>query len=204
MVHWSLVPDEDTRLEHSARLELWSASAARMGGRGPEAGAPASVEYVRDVVERAGFVVRRHGRSNIGVLVDERVRGFGPTQAIDAFLGAEGRSLYHLWSGLAHHAGWAIRPRGFLEFADDGGGVRSSTYAYVDLHVELAADIASVVSAAGRAMGHYFGRDSVPFLATCAEIENALRTLVPAIQHTLGRPPQEPTDTRQVSATSEW
>ncbi|MBC6451323.1 hypothetical protein [Actinokineospora xionganensis] len=197
MLHWSLAPNEDERLQHSARVELWSACAARKGGRGPAPGAAASVEAIRKIVENAGFAVNRYGRSgDLGIVVDGRVRGFAPTQVITDFMGTEGRAHYHLWSGLAHHAGWAVRPWGTLQFSYDGSGVRTSTSNFEDLHVELAADTASVILAAGRTMGRYYGRGLATFTDVCGEVERHMRALVSFIRQALGRPDSDPTDTR--------
>lgn len=197
-IAWLLPPDADERCRRSARFQLWSACEERKGGLAPPAGRPGSVEALQEIVEGAGFQTRRYGRATDGVqdialIVNGDPRPFYASEPVRTLLGPRGKTYYHGWSGTAHHAPWALTPWTRICIADNDTGWSLSTYVFEDKHVELAADIATVLRAAGGAVGEFYGRQTSAYLKHCADIDTYLRCQVPVIRQALGRPDIDPT-----------
>lgn len=195
---WLLQPDSDERCRRSARFQLWSACELRKGGLAPPAEQPGSVEAVQAIVEGAGFRTREYGRAtdgirDIAVIINGDPRPFYPSEAVRALLGPQGKTYYHSWSGTAHHAPWALTPWTTIRLADNDTGLSLSTYTFEDKHVELAADIATVLHAAGATVCEFYGRRTNAYLQTCTDIDTHLRTQIPAIRQALNRPGADPT-----------
>jgi len=195
---WLLTPDPDERCRRSARLELWSACERRKDGHSPLSGQPGSVEAVQAIVEGADFEVREFGRAaesgrDVGVVIDGHPRPFHTTEAVRTLLGPQGKTYYHSWSGAAHHAPWALIPWTRMHLADNDAGLHLSTLVLEDKHVELAADIATVLRAAGTSVGDFYGRETSTYLKICTDVDTHLRTQIPAIRQALGRPEDDPT-----------
>jgi len=195
---WLLTPDPDERCRRSARLELWSACERRKDGPPLPAGQPGSVEAIQAIVEGAGFEVREFGRAtesgrDVGVVIDEHPRSFYTTEAVRNLFGQQGKTYYHDWSGTAHHAPWALMPWTTIRRNDDDTGLHLSTSVFEDKHVELAADLAVVLRAAGVSIGDFYGRDTSTYLKICTNVDTHLRSQIPAIRQALGRPGDDPT-----------
>lgn len=194
LASWSLIPDKAERLRRCAQFQVWSASEGSKSDLGPAPGNPGSAEQVRKTVEAAGFEVREFGRhKDLGVVVNGEVKTFYISGAIFAGLGDHGRRLYRSWSGLAHHVSWAVSPWTTLDLRDDNSGMYLSTANFEDKHLELAADVAGVVLAAGRSLGTFYGRDLQVFETTCHQVETGLRQMIPIARQALGRPDSDPT-----------
>lgn len=195
---WLLQPDPGERCRRSARLQLWSACEARKGGLASPSGQAGSVDAVQAIVEGAGFQTREYGRAtdgvrDVAVIVNGEPRPFYPSEAVRTLLGVQGKTYYHGWSGTAHHAPWALTPWTTIRYADNDMGLSLPTYTFEDKHVELAADTATVLHAAGAAVGRFYGRRTDVYLKTCADIGVHLRTQIPAIRQALNRPGTDPT-----------
>lgn len=198
VVAWLLQPDPDERCRRSARMQLWSACELRKGGLGPPAGQPSSVEAIQAIVEGAGYEVRGFGRAvdggrDVAVVIDGQPRPFYSAEAVRILLGQQGKTFYHGWSGTAHHAPWALMPWTTIHHVDNDTGLHLSTYVFEDKHVELAADIAIVLRAAGTSVGDFYGRETSTYLKICTDIDIHLRTQIPTIRRALGRPGDDPT-----------
>lgn len=194
LASWSLAPDKTERLRRSARFQIWSANEGSKSDLGPAPGGPGSVGEVRKIIEAAGFEVREFGRvQDLGVVLDGQVKAFYTSSAISSSLDEPGRRLYRWWSGIAHHAFWAVSPWTTMRLHDDDAGFGLSTLNFEDKHLELAADVAAVVLTAGRALGTFYGRDLRTFEATCQQVETALRQVIPEVRRALGRPDADPT-----------
>lgn len=74
----------------------------------------------------------------------------------------------------------------------DGRGQHISTFRFEDKHVELAADVAIVVSAASEALGTFYGRRYTDFVVAGTNTASRLRALIPPIRLALGRPDADP------------
>ncbi|MEV4049641.1 hypothetical protein AB0J55_00505 [Amycolatopsis sp. NPDC049688] len=194
LTSWSLAPDKTERLRRCAQFQIWSANEGSKSDLGPAPGGPGSVDEVRKTIEAAGFEVRERGRNNdLGVVLDGVVKTFRTSSAISSSLGDPGRRLYRWWSGIAHHASWAVSPWTALRLRDDTTGMYLSTPNFEDKHLELAADVAAVVLAAGKSVGAFYGRDLRNFETTCHQVEGVLRQIIPAVRQALGRPGANPT-----------
>ncbi|MGW4529168.1 hypothetical protein [Amycolatopsis sp. NPDC004378] len=193
LASWSLAPDKTERLRRSARFQIWSAKEGSKSDLGPAPGGPGSVDEVRKTIEAAGFEVREYGRDSLGVVLDGDPKKFSTSGAISSSLGDPGRRLYRWWSGIAHHASWAVSPWRTLRVRDDNTGMYLSTSNFEDKHLELAADVAAVVLTAGRSLGSFYGRDLRTFETTCQQVETVLRQMIPDVRRALGRPDTDPT-----------
>lgn len=198
VIGWLLQSDPDERCLRSARLHLWSACELRNGRSHPPAGQPGSVEAMRAIVEGAGFRVRETGRPtdgvrDIAVIVNESPRPFYTSETVRALLGQQGKAYYHGWSGTAHHAPWALTPWTSFRRADDDMGLSLSTFIFEDKHVELAADVATVLRAAGVAVGDFYGRRTSAYIQTCTDVDVHLRPQIGNIRQALNRPGSDPT-----------
>jgi hypothetical protein len=198
VIAWLLQPDHDERCRRSARLQLWSACELRKGALAPPAGQPGSVEAIQAIVEGAGFEVREFGRAteggrDVGVVIDGQPRPFYTSEAVRTLLGPRGKAYYHGWSGTAHHAPWALMPWTTIRRADNDAGLHLSTSVFEDKHVELAADIATVIRAAGISVGDFYGRETNMYLKLCTDVDTHLRAQIPSIRQALGRPGNDPT-----------
>lgn len=197
VIAWSLQEDADERCLRSARLQLWSACEHRRTGLSAPSGQPGSVEYVRAIVEAAGFEVRECGRDtefgkDLAVAIGGQPRPFYAAEAVRDLLGAQGVTYYRGWSGTAHHAPWAVVPWTSIRLAHNEAGLNLSTYVFEDKHVELAADVAVVVRAAGISVGTFYGRNTTTFHQVCTDVEAHLRDQTPVIRQALGRPGGDP------------
>jgi hypothetical protein len=76
---------------------------------------------------------------------------------------------------------------------DDAHGIAFYTNNFEDKHVELAADVAEIVAAAGKKSAEYYGRKSDEFTAACANVASHIRSRIPTIRQDLGRPDSDPT-----------
>lgn len=193
LASWSLAPAKTERLRRSAQFQIWSANEGSKSDLGPAPGGPGSVDEVRATIEAAGFEVHEHGRNNLGVVLDGQVKTFYTAGAISSSLGEPGRRLYRWWSGIAHHAFWAVSPWRTLRLRDDNTGMYLSTANFEDKHLELAADVAAVVLTAGQSLGAFYGRDLRAFETTCQQVETVLRQMIPDVRRALGRPDGDPT-----------
>ncbi|UUV32354.1 hypothetical protein NQK81_02550 [Amycolatopsis roodepoortensis] len=194
LLSWSLTPDKTERLRRCAQFQLWSANEGSKSDLGPAPGGPGSVDEVRKTIEAAGFEVQEFGRYNdLGVVLDGQVKTFYTASAISKSLGEPGRRLYRWWSGIAHHASWAVSPWRTLSLRDDSTGMYLSTPNFEDKHLELAADVAAVVLIAGRSLGDFHGKELRTFESTCQQVETVLRQAIPDVRRTLGRPGSDPT-----------
>ncbi|MEV6871649.1 hypothetical protein [Amycolatopsis sp. NPDC051128] len=193
LASWSLAPDKTERLRRCAQFQIWSANEGSKSDLGPAPGGPGSVDLVRKTVEAAGFEVQEDRRNDLGVVLDGHAKKFRTSAVISSSLGDPGRRLYRWWSGIAHHASWAVSPWTTLDVRDDNTGMYLSTPNFEDKHLELAADVAAVVLTAGRSLGTFYGRDLQGFEATCQQVETALRQMIPLTRQALGRPDADPT-----------
>jgi hypothetical protein len=184
-------------VRNSARLHLWSVSEEQKSPHyaPPPPGEPSAAERMRLLVEAAGFEVKATGRgkADLAVVIDGDPRAFHQGAAIVNLLGDHGKALYHSWSSVTHQAPWALAPWTSVEVDDDANGIVFYTSNFEDKHVELAADVAEIVAAAGKRYGEYYGRRSDEFTTACANVASHMRSHIPAIRQELGRPDADPT-----------
>lgn len=131
-----------------ARLMTWS---ERYGNQAKETTDGHQTEGIVDAVREAGMHIN-------GIRVDGE--GFSITRVIENSFGADGTDWYNHWSAAAHHGPWKLAPSQTLEFRDDDPGAYGSAQALDSLHIDLAADVARIVSEAVRAWVTYWGRDA--------------------------------------------
>lgn len=183
---WLLTPDPTERVTRSARVQLWSA-----GGRDREEsdeGATTHSDKIRLIADDAGLTVAANRRGVLGLRIDGQLRTFHHSVAITALLDAHGKSLYHSWSAKAHQAPFALAPWTQLEVVGDFEGLATSVSTFEDKHIELAADVADVVTATGTKVAAYYAKDTQPFIDRCAAVSTFLRQELPKIRALLGRP----------------
>ncbi|MEV6620297.1 hypothetical protein AB0M83_13065 [Amycolatopsis sp. NPDC051106] len=195
---WLLPADPGERLYRSARFHLWSACEQRSGGATIPPDERGSVEYTQRLAKDAGFDVRPFGKDyghgrNIAIYQGGQPKPFHSLAPVRCLIDVDGKSLYHQWSATAHYASWAHQPWTSLSLARGETGLLASTLAFEDKHVELAADVSSIVREAGNAVGTYYGRKTESFADRLEQVETHLRTQIPTIRRQLGRPDADPT-----------
>lgn len=164
--------DQEERVLRASLIGLWSANEDR---RPPSTDPDVwTVEDWIKAVESCGLEVKKAGYK-LGVKAGGKVRTFGQTDMIRETLGQPGSTLYGAWSGVAHHAAWAVGDWSVYEFAEDGGGVHSHTKLGQKRHALMAADVAEVLARAGEAMARYWARDCDDLSAVCSQMAAFMR-----------------------------
>jgi hypothetical protein len=174
MVAWLMAPDIDLdeRVLRASLIGLWSANEDRR----PPSPDPNvwTLEDWKKAVTSCGLEVKEAGYK-LGMKVDGKVRTFGQSSVIRETLGQPGGALYAEWSGVAHHAAWAVGNWSAYEIAEDGGGVHSHTKLGQKRHALMASDVAKVVAQAGEAMAGYWARDCDDLSAVCEQMAEFMR-----------------------------
>ncbi|WP_143086629.1 hypothetical protein [Lentzea flaviverrucosa] len=174
MVAWLMAPDIDLdeRVLRASLVGLWSAKEDR---RPPSADPDVwTEEDWKKAVTSCGLEVKEAGYK-LGVKVDGKVRTFGQSSVIRETLGQSGSALYAEWSGVAHHAAWAVGNLSAYQIAEDGRGFRSHTKRGYKRHLGMAAEVAEVLVQAGEAMAGYWARDCDDLSAVCLEMAARMR-----------------------------
>ncbi|MFC6091068.1 hypothetical protein [Saccharothrix lopnurensis] len=174
MVVWLMAPDIDLdeRVLRAGLIGLWSAKEDR---RPPSTDPNVwTLEDWKKAVRSCGLEVKEAGYK-LGVKVDGKVRTFGQAGVIRETLGQPGGALYAEWSGVAHHAAWAVGNWSAYEIAEDGGGVHSRTKLGQKRHTLMAADVADALARAGEAMAGYWARDCDELSTACSQTAAFMR-----------------------------
>jgi hypothetical protein len=163
--------DLDERVLRACLIGLWSAKEDR---RPPSTNPDVwTLENWKDAVKSCGLEVKEVGYK-LGVKVDGKVKTFGQTDMIRQTLGQPGATLYGAWSGVAHHAAWAVGHWSVYEIGEDGG-LHSHTKLGQRRHALMAADVAEVLVQAGEAMAGYWARDCDDLSTVCAQVAEFMR-----------------------------
>lgn len=174
MTTWLMAPgiDLDERVLRASLIGLWSANEDRR----PPSPDPEvwKLKDWKDAVKSCGLEVHE-AKWKLGVKVGGKVRYFGQTDMISEAFGQPGSTLYREWSGVAHHAAWAVGHRSVYKIAEDGGGVHSHTKMGQNWHAFMAANVAEVVAWAGEAMAGYWARDCDGLTTVCVQTAELMR-----------------------------